>query len=115
MYVRGWVEGAGRQVSVSGPGPKRRDVCQTVDVPPLPARTMFVATTSIATRAGRVRRKWTTALSRNPSPFGLAVVSSGRSPVRRASRPKPQPCTIAATIPMIMNSQPSSFSRQPKA
>src|SRR5947208_3525648 len=80
MYVRGCVERVGRHTSVPGPAPKRRDVCQTEDVPVLPARSMFVATASMLTRAGRGSRKWTNAASRNPSPFGLTVVSSRRSP-----------------------------------
>src|SRR5438034_5557564 len=84
MYVLGWVERAGRQVRVPGPAPKTRDTCQTTDVPPLPARTMFVATTSIRTRAGFASRKWTLAWSRKPSPFGLTVVSSRRSPANGA-------------------------------
>jgi hypothetical protein len=45
---------------------------------------MFVATTSSETRAGRVSRKRTIALSRKPSPFGLTVVSSRRSPANGA-------------------------------
>src|SRR6478752_10600051 len=43
---------------------------------------MFVATTSSCTCAGRVSRKRTVAESRNPSPFGLTVVSSGESPAK---------------------------------
>src|SRR5690348_15101744 len=84
MYVRGCVERAGRHTSVPGPAPKSCEVCQTADVPPFPARTMFVATTSIETRAGRVNLKWTIAWSRNPSPFGLTVVSRRRSPANGA-------------------------------
>src|SRR5262245_26865325 len=80
MYVRGCVERFGRQVKVPGPAPKARAVCQTTDVPPWPARTMFVATTSSATRAGRASPKWTMARSRKPSPFGLTVVSRRPSP-----------------------------------
>src|SRR5262249_17644529 len=80
MYVRGCVDRFGRQVSVPGPAANICAVCQTTDVAPLPARTMFVATTSISTRAGRARRKCTTARSRKPSPFGLTVVSRRPSP-----------------------------------
>src|SRR5438067_4874840 len=80
MYVRGWVERAGRHTRVPGPAPKSRDVCQTEDVPVLPARTMFVATTSMLTRAGLDNRNRTYAASRKPSPFGLTVVSRLRSP-----------------------------------
>src|SRR5437763_349648 len=46
MYVRGGVARAGRHTSVPGPARKNRDVCQTEDVPVLPARTMFVAATA---------------------------------------------------------------------
>src|SRR5947208_9544140 len=84
MYVRGGVERAGRHTSVLGPARKNCVACQTEDVPVLPARTMFVATTSMLTRAGRASRKWTYAASRKPSPFGLTVVSSGRSPANGA-------------------------------
>src|SRR4051794_31978655 len=84
MYVRGWVDRVGRHVSVCGPAPRRRDVCQTTDVPPLPARTMFVASTSRSTFAERASTKWTIARSRKPSPFGVTVVSSGRSPANGA-------------------------------
>src|SRR4051794_8146001 len=98
MYVRVCVERDGRHVSVCGPAPSSRVVCQTEDVPPLPARIMFVATASKRTRAGRVSRKWRTATSRNPSPFGLTVVSSGRSP---ANGTDPfvtwNPCTAGAS------------------
>src|SRR6185312_13033268 len=84
MYVRGCVERADFQTSVPGPAANCRDVCQTVDVPVLPARTMFVATTSRLTRAELVSRKWTMAASRKPSPFGLTVVSRRRSPANGA-------------------------------
>src|SRR6266545_7213737 len=85
MYVRGCVEWAGCQTSTPGPAPSSCVVCQTEDVPPLPARTMFVATTSSRTRAGLVKRKWTNAASRKPSSFGLTVVSSRRSPANGRS------------------------------
>ena len=53
--MRGCVDRAGRQTRVPGPFVKRRDVCQTRDVPVLPARIMSVATTSIASRDTRSR------------------------------------------------------------
>ena len=57
MYVRGCVVGAGRQMIVRVPASKRRDVRQTTVVPPLPALTMFVATTASRTTAERVNVK----------------------------------------------------------
>src|SRR5204862_1306171 len=54
-------------------------------VPPVvPARSSWVSTASIRTTAGAVRRKCTIAASRKPSPFGLTVVSSRRSPANGA-------------------------------
>src|SRR5438477_314914 len=82
MYVRGCVDGAGRQLSEPQPASKCRAVRQSTVVPPVPARTMFVATISMRTVAVRVSRKWTVAASRNPSLFGLTVVSSRPSPAK---------------------------------
>ncbi len=78
--MRGCAEEAGRQVNVARPWPRLRWVCQTTVVPVLPARTMFVATTSIRTLAALVSLKCTYATSRKPSPFGLTVVSRRWSP-----------------------------------
>src|ERR671934_231704 len=51
-------------------------------VPLFPALTMFVATMSIWTTEDRVNLKCTIASSRKPSPFGLTVVRSRRSPAK---------------------------------
>src|SRR5437899_1013211 len=84
MYVRGCVDGAGFQVSAPRPAPKCPAVRHNTVVPPWPARTMFVATISMRTVAARVNLKWTVAESRNPSRFGLTVVSRRRSPANGA-------------------------------
>ena len=82
--MRGSVVRTGRQASVPDPAGKEPVVDQTVVVPVVPARTSSVATASIRTVAGCVSRKITIALSRKPSPFGLTVARSARSPANGA-------------------------------
>src|SRR3954470_15545196 len=82
MYVRGCVPRAGRQTRRSRPACSLRVVDHTAVVPVRPARIICVATADICTVAGRVSRKRTIAASRNPSPFGLTVVSRRRSPAK---------------------------------
>ena len=72
----------GRHTSRSRPAGNVRVVVQTVAVPVRPARTICVATADMRTVAGRVNRNRTMAASRKPSPFGLTVVSSRRSPAK---------------------------------
>ena len=78
MYVRGCVLAAGFQAKEPGPASKLRRADQITAAPGLP--TASVATTASRTTAGCVRRNETIARSRKPSPFGLTVDNSGRSP-----------------------------------
>ena len=74
--MRGFRFGGGSHVIVCAPRPRR---CVTVEIT---FGTFTVRVTSIAIVAGSFSRKSTSTWSRNPSPFGEIVVSSGPSPAK---------------------------------